>query len=352
MVKREFGSEYDQAANASFLCAGVPQLNLENALTYRSGRDALKAAALVLKGGYGRVLLPALCCESMVSPFTKHGITPVFYRSHPDYTADLADVREKLTDDSILLYEPYFGIDPFRREDLLRLKEEFPGVVLLEDRTQDLLRVRTEESLADITVASIRKWTAVPDGGLLWSHRFSPAPGINDPQFGLLRHDAFLKKTAYHQSGDATLKDEFRHAFAQANELLDVSPQPVAMGEESLTLLKKLDFAKIYALRQENARTLLSILKDAPVTLITEKPEISTLYFPVLVEDQSGVQSALAKMGIYCPVIWPVPEEALGICLVAEHTAAHMLGIPCDHRYTPKDMKFIGESLVRTICNE
>lgn len=349
MVKREFGSEYDWAANEPFLHPGKSRLDLESARTYRSGRDALKAAAMVLKNRCSRVLLPALCCESMVSPFSMHGITPVFYRSNADYTADVEDVRKKLTGDSILLYEPYFGIDPFRREDLLRLKKEFPGVVLLEDRTQDLLRIRPDDTLADITVASIRKWTAVPDGGLLWSKVYAPAEGISDSQFGQLRTGAFKQKTRYHETGDAALKEEFRHTFGKANELLDLSPQPVAMGEESLELLQSLDFDRIYALRQENARILGSLLKGTK--MITDTPEVSTLYFPVLVEDQGAVQSALAGEGIYCPVIWPVPEEALGVCPVAEYTARHMLGIPCDHRYTPEDMKFIAETFMRITCH-
>ena len=63
------------------------------------------------------------------------------------------------------------------------------------------------------------------------------------------------------------------------------------------------------------------------------------------------MQRALAEKGIYCPVIWPVPQQALGVCEVAEFTAEHMLGVPCDQRYTPEDMTYIGQKILE-IVNE
>ena len=353
---REFGSEYDWKVNDAFwLPEGVHNTLLDNAQLYRSGRDALKAAARVCRRTCQRVLLPALCCESMVSPFEMNGISPLFYRLSEEYTADVADVESKMTSDTILLYGPYFGISPFDNETLSRLQQKFPGAVFLEDRTHDILQRRTGGFVPDLTVASIRKWTAIPDGGLLWSYTISCEPGHRDREFASLRTEAMQQKARYLASGEAGLKDSFRELLGKASEILDVSAEPYAMAEASARLLDRLDVESILAYRHRNADTLLHLLQPAVergyLRLITPEPGRSTLYFPILVPDQEYFQTELACRGIYCPVIWPIPQGISGICPVAEYTAAHMLGIPCDHRYTQADMCYIAEQIVR-LCNE
>ncbi len=346
---REFGSEFDWNANNPFIQPGSRQLNLDSAAKFRSGRDAMKAVAVSAEGRHRRVLLPALCCESMVSPFTMQGMEPVFYKMHPDYRADALDVKHKLTEDSILVYGSYFGIQPFDEETLSFLHRLFPHALFLEDRTQDILAPRQGGFTPDVTIASIRKWIPIPDGGLLWGRVCAETE--TDNTFALLRKEAMMAKSEYLENGDQTLKDRFRHMLGEASEALDVSNRPYGISQESAELLKDLDFSEIYARRQKNAKALLSALKADPAVLrfITDSPEISTLYFPILVKDQSAVQGKLAQKGIYCPVIWPVPQQALGVCEVAEFTAEHMLGVPCDQRYTPEDMAYIGREIMRIV---
>lgn len=347
---KEFGSEFDWRANDPFLHNCDDRLHLSQAKKFRSGRDAMKAVAACTKGQCRQVLLPALCCESMVSPFTMHGLKPVFYKLHPSYKADALDVKRKLTEDSILVYGSYFGIDPFDDETLSFLHRVFPHALFMEDRTQDILTSReTPGFVPDVTVASIRKWIPIPDGGLLWGN--ISAETKTDPAFCQLRKDAMFKKSEYLQTGDESLKNTFRHMLAEASELLDQSAEPYAMTPESAQLLECLDFAQIYTRRQTNATALLKALTPDRdhLRLITTTPEKSTLYFPILVKDRAVVQGKLAKLGIYCPVIWPVPEEALGVSEVAQFTAEHMLGIPCDQRYTTEDMTYIGEQIMRIV---
>ena len=346
---REFGSEFDWDANSAFIAPNSQQLQLNTAKKFRSGRDAMKAVATVAKGRYRRVLLPALCCESMVSPFTMNGITPVFYKLRPNYQANALDVQHKLTEDTILVYGSYFGIDPFDEETLSFLHRLFPHALFMEDRTQDILAPRQAGFVADVTIASIRKWIPTPDGGLLWGK--IDVDTLTDDTFAKLRKEAMTLKSQYLQTGDPAVKDTFRHMLGDASECLDESAQPYGITEESVALLNDLDFKKIYARRQANAKALMSALTpdQAHLRLITDTPEKSTLYFPIMVKDQGAVQSKLAKLGIYCPVIWPVPQEALGVCEVAEFTAEHMLGVPCDQRYTPEDMAYIGREIMRIV---
>ena len=346
----EYGSEFDWQANEAFLIKEENNL-FSTAKKFRSGRDAMKAVAAWAKAQYKTVLLPALCCESMVSPFTMHGIAPVFYKLNPDYTADLSDVNEKLTPNSILLYGSYFGIAPFADAALQTLRETRTDVLFMEDCTQDVLMPReTGVFVPEVTVASIRKWIPIADGGLLWTDLPILENGRKETRFAALRKEAMEKKSAYLQTGDMTMKDHFRHLLGEAAELLDESEEPCLMTADSKALLGKLDFAKIYTCRRKNAAMLQESLKNTPdLKLIAPMPACSTIYFPIWVKDQVRVQTELAKLGIYCPVIWPVPEEAEGVCAVSEDTAEHMLGVPCDQRYTPEDMKVIGRKIVEIV---
>ena len=75
---------------------------------------------------------------------------------------------KKLTDGTVLLYMRYFGVRPFTDEFLLSLRESVRGITLIEDRTHDVIVPRGEERFApDAVLASLRKWAALPEGGML-----------------------------------------------------------------------------------------------------------------------------------------------------------------------------------------
>lgn len=61
--------------------------------------------------------------------------------------------------------------------------------------------------------------------------------------------------------------------------------------------------------------------------------------------ERDEIKNKLAKQGIYCPVIWPLPRQAIGVCEVSEYTSKHMLAIPCDHRYRATDIEYICDIL-------
>ena len=192
----EYGSEFDLASNE--LVRGRWDIP-ESWQLFRSGRDALKAFARL--AGRRRVLMPALCCDSMIGPFRQNGWEVAFYRLRADLTADEADLRRKLRAEDVLLYMPYFGIPAFSPEQLARLRHDYPTLLFLEDRTHDILVPRAPCGFEpDATAASLRKWAALPEGGMLvFRDAFAGEP---DPRYGDLRLEAMEKKSRYLQSGD------------------------------------------------------------------------------------------------------------------------------------------------------
>lgn len=340
---REYGSEHHWQSRTAYI-TGSGGLEPEDWSFYRSGRDAMKQVAAMHRGG--RVLLPALCCESMILPFEKNGCAVEFYRLKPDLTGDGEDVLKKLGPGCILLYMTYFDVRPFSQAFLEKLRAL--GVFLLEDRTQDIIVRRREEFLPDATVASLRKWAAMPEGGLLKTEAALP-PAETDGRFARLRLEAMGEKGDYLELGIPEMKRDFLKKLHEADELLDESGKPVALSQENLRYIEKLDFEKILEQRRRNCSVLRRELEaEAEAGLLRfmgSGEDTAGLYLGVLLEKRDAVQKFMAENSVYCPVIWPVPEQAVGVCENCEYIAGHMLALPCDQRYGQEDMEHIAAVL-------
>lgn len=342
----EYGSEFHARANEPFERA-FPGFVQDDWQLVRSGRDALKALAGLVRGG--RVLLPALCCESMIVPFALNGCEVGFYRLREDLRGDETDVRDKLADGALLLYMPYFGIRPFSDAFLRQLKSCGRGILLAEDRTQDVVVPRREDGFVpDATLASLRKWAALPEGGMLRT-ALPVEIGPADSFFGDMRQEAMEEKARYLESWEPSLKQDFLQKLHTAEATLDEKPGAAGMSEHWRRQLERLDFDAVYRARRRNIlylRDKLEPLREAgKLRFLTQRPEDSTLYLPLLVEDRNAVQRALAERGIYCPVIWPEPEQAAGVCPVSHRVTEHILCLPCDQRYGESDMDFYADCL-------
>lgn len=343
---REYGSEHHWQSRAEYE-TGQGKLDIDGWELYRSGRDALKQVARLNRGK--KVLLPALCCESMILPFTLNGCRVDFYKLTQELKGDEKDIWEKADGNTVLLYMTYFDIRPLDNEFLKKLRDR--GVFLLEDRTQNIIMPEEESFIPDATIASIRKWAALPEGGMLKTGL--PVPETKrDGRFAELRRRAMAEKGEYLISGEPELKADFLNKLHEADELLDESGEPIAMGEESREQLLKLDFEKILMKRRENAAVLERELEGTALKPLTKAASTAGLYYPVLTENRGEIQRAMAQQSIYCPAIWPVPEQAKGICSMAEYIAEHILAIPCDQRYTVRDMEHIGKTLSTILRGE
>lgn len=128
------------------------------------------------------------------------------------------------------------------------------------------------------------------------------------------------------------------------------------MSMENRAYLENIDFARVLAARRRNAAVLEQALAE-PVSAGKLRPLCKSgttagLYYPILLENRDAVQQALARQNIYCPVIWPIPAQAQGVCETCEATAAHILALPCDQRYTEQDMATVAETLKAIVTGE
>ena len=356
MSSMEYGGGlFNLNANEAFLSDGRTSFLKPDWQLFRSGRDALRAFAELAKGRADTILMPALCCESMLLPFSQSGYRIIFYRLNENLTADTADVLSKLTNRCVLLYMPYLGTTPFDTAFLAELRAR--NILLLEDRTQDIIVPRPADSfIPDACVASLRKWAALPGGGMLCSS-LGHTENIVSTQYSDMCMDAMRLKEEYLSCADPAPEQKvyFLKEFHDAEELLDEASLPVAMSADCYERISRIDFNKLWLSRRANVLRLREDLKplidSGRIALMNDTPENSTLYLPILLDKRNEVQRELAARNIYCPIIWHIPPEALGVCDISERSSMRMLALPCDQRYTPEDMSHIASELIKIMEN-
>ena len=367
---REFGSEFDLDSNNDFIVSGINQPFFEGVNFFRSGRDALKAIAVKYKGFNKRILLPALCCESMVNPFQENGYEVSYFKLNPDLSANTQDIFSKLQSADVFLYMNYFGIQSLTDGILQLIRERFHAIVI-EDTTHDILSPRCNEFIPDYIIGSIRKWVAIPDGGLLFSKdQFEVFVKEEDAFFSDIRTEALKNKSLYLKSGNLQLKELFRSQLVEANEYLSNDKSVIGMSPRSAKIMERMDFKKIAKVRHENFLVLAEGLKDmvgikqlglivskvtgnsidnAPGKVSNTGPNSTILYYPIIVDSRDKLQKTLADSGIYCPVIWPLPKNAVSVCEVSDYISNHMLALPCDQRYGTSEIGQIIASLKKIV---
>lgn len=351
---QEYGYEYDAVLDETLYerCKGkVTHEEFRGALCVRSGRDAIKVVAREFLPTVA--LLPALACDSMVLPFEMYGHEVNYYKLNSDYSVDIDSLCSFITNNEkkvLFLYMDYFGNKAIKDSDLENLKETYPSLIFIEDRTHNLLVETTYSFKPDYTVASLRKWLDVPDGGLVWTDKILKNNDFGESLiFSNTRLKAQCQRHEFLLCGDEKIKKQYRKVFSTVTDIIDEDQLPGLMSEYSYQLAKRSDFAEINCKRMNNAQTLINELQG--FEFVQNESGYGDVYVAVLINNRDDVQRKLASMGIFCTIIWPLNEEQRKASKVAKHTEEHMLTIYCDQRYTEKDMKYVA-SCIRGVCNE
>ena len=156
------------------------------------------------------VYMPGWCCDSMIAPFTAHGICVDFYDIRFDGGLKC---HTDCTDDTDIFYVTnYFGYENMLSvETVRRFKEQ--GAIILYDRTHAVLMENDPYlTLADYSFASIRKWMGVIGGAVVdgvGECKLKPCPYLDCKEKAMRTKKAFIE-------GDETIdKQVFLNLYAE-----------------------------------------------------------------------------------------------------------------------------------------
>ena len=302
-----------------------------------SGRTAIDIIIqnILKKRKIQNVYMPAWCCDSMIAPFTAHGIRVDFYDIRFD---GMLRCHTDVTDDTDIFYvNNYFGYEnALPIETVKRYKEQ--GSIIIYDRTHSLLM--DDEAyweLADYSFASIRKWMGVIGGAVVvgvGGCELKPCLYLDGKEKAMRMKKAFIE-------GEETIdKQAFLNLYAEFGHHLAEDYQNYEMDDLSYVLYKSADFAAIRRKRRENAQYLHEHLKG--VRFIGELTDNAVpLFVPVFfdtTEQRNVVRKKLIDAQIYCPIHWPKPALILAD-FEANKIYDTELSLICDQRYDLAEME-------------
>lgn len=340
----EIGSEFwldnvliEQKSDAQWL------RKFGNTVLTSSGRGAISLLLQEVNLKSKTVLLPSYICDSVIVPFINKGYHCYFY----DINRELFPVIEtikKVKGIGIFLHMGYFGFSTnYNLLDIIReLKKK--STIIVEDITHTLFSdfERFEEN--DYYVASIRKWMALPSGGLLAAPKREIKSSIlENNSFSSLRKEALLLKANYISRQDEKLKAGYLDLLSRGERILFEDPYPYQIDSLSRNLIHAADINELRKRRKDNFRTLMEGIKDIEFIkpIFKNVPENTCpMFFPVFIKDiRNNIRERLSNQQIYCPIHWSKPKEIPIMKFKnADDIYNRILSIPCDQRYEAKDM--------------
>lgn len=315
----------------------------EVAETATRARSVLRKSALV----------PEYTCASVLEPFLREGWQLNFYPLEPDLTVRVS-VWNRLIEQyqpDAMLFHPFFGFDTIIADEPL-VKQD---TKIIYDMTQSWAS-GLSYPYADFVVASLRKWGPLPDGafaekcsGLFWQD----PPQREDGILLELTLDAYRGKDRFLSRLEGN-KADFLSQFANAGNRIAAMDESYQMSAFSQAVWDEMTAAPAKDSWMESRRQNFSRLAAYSGWSDLGRPYFGLtggsvpLYFPIELKNgiRKRLQSFLAQKGIYCPVIWPVPEQVnIPASDDLRRIQENCLCIPIDQRYGMDDMNRIMESL-------
>lgn len=326
---------------------------------FKSGRNAIKAICQIEDYSNKRALVPAYTCSTVIDPFLDSGWIVDYFDIQNDLTVDVTDFLHKIESfqPSLILFHAFFGLDTLSNIRSLAKQLRREGIIVVEDRTQAFM-AGFDTIEADYYVSSLRKFFAIPDGGVLLTKKQINENVIEaaDPEITNVAFEAFEKKRQYLFEESNVTKEEFRELYMHLQTLISDNSCLKQISKSSLDILKCINRDTISRNRRNNYNALHE-LGVMPLKAIKGKADEKSapLYYPTYAQNgnhRKMIQSELAKRGIYCPIIWPKPVPIDTTDKNVEKIYQRILCIPVDQRYDENDMGLIVKVLQEVKNNE
>lgn len=355
-MQKEYGSNFCEELQKS---GGLLE-DSDGRLFFDSGRSALRYLLDFLGARIERVLLPQYDCESVLEPFIERNYRISYYPVDRYFRPCGKELRRLVEKEKpqLILVQAYFGFDTLadERDFLADIRKQ--GVTVIEDITHSLF-LSSLKDCSDYRFASLRKWCAIPDGGILLGpqkHFPSVSPGMREnTEFVTERIEAQRQKREYFARGDGEAPKGFIALYDRSEALLDIQKNYYTMSLYTRERIASLEREKIISSRRSCYDVLKGALSRVPYIEIIypDLPENAVpLYFPVYIspDKRDRLRLRMREKGIFLPVIWPLPT-VLGETVSdgVRDIYNKILAIPCDQRYTGKDMRFIADVIKQEI---
>lgn len=353
----EIGSEFSLSEDKNYYFGRLTKFG--NKVQFlRSGRDAIGYIVDSIRNSNKIVLIPSYSCDSVVKPFIIRGWKIVYYPIKSDFSVDLNYLQSLIFNlrPDVILVMNYFGLSNTTSV-VSTIRNCQPLIRIIEDITHVLFDIeKLHSQKVDYYIGSIRKWLGILDGAVVISNN-NEIPEINyvESEFVNLRRIALNSMEEYLHTGSMNHKIKYRALLIDAERSLENGKIPYCISPDSNFLLQNLNAAPLMNSRKWNTNLLLKKLKSLTQIRfpgnINEILNYTPFCIPIFISNRDKVQKLLAENGIYCPVLWPLNEEARKISPESIDIENNILCIPIDQRYNYADMDQIFKMLKNVMSN-
>lgn len=290
------------------------------------------------------VLVPNFTCSSIIEALRRANVKYEFYNVLENLQIDIEDLLFKVRKNKVsaIFYINYFG---FLQEDKVIdvLKELKKEIVLVEDNTQALYTNEPNKiGVGNYVIASIRKWLSVPDGAVLYSqaelNNINIEHGYNEYMIKYIL--AQLMKNEYLKDENLD-KDKYLVLVKESMKSLFSDYTIRNITQISHNLISNQDINAICEKRKMNYRYLyqnLCGIEEINIPFELNDEEIVPFGFVITLNERDKFYDYCIKENIYCNIHWKDSNHILSNKIIT---------IPCDQRYSIKDMDYIVQTVKR-----
>ena len=317
----------------------VPTIEKENQFFrgdikwFQCGRHGLRTIAAELRRREVKsIALPSWCCETMIMPFIKNGVSVNFYPVTVDAQGNFSQNLSNIQDWAMLVMD-YFG---FQAGDA-HVPADYHGIVVRDTTHRPFTGGYND---AKYYVGSLRKWAGFWTGGYAMGQFSIDCNAIqhNADYVEICKHAMELKEQ--YIDGKSDNKEEYLQQYAQSEESHD-GRLVYGATQRDIDCAKHLDVDLIFDRRRKNAQILIDGLKDICVFKEIENIDCP-LFVPIIVPDgrRDNLRQYLTANDIYCPVHWSI-SSFHNLTDEERFVYENELSLVCDQRYNTDDMQRI-----------
>lgn len=336
----ELGSEFSLNISDLYLKDNTvfSYLKEYNTIYLDSGRSCIKLLSDTFD--LGNVLIPEYICDSVIAAFGSREI--IYYKLNSNFEIDIDDISAKINENTkIFFLMHYFGsIQPLHLLKNLKELQSKMNFIIIEDTTHSFYS--NVNTIGDYCVCSLRKWFALPDGGVLYSKNSLEIYHKNalSKNRDIGKIYPFILKQLF-IDGKISDKSLYRELFITNEKLFDVRNCMYSISDISLFLLNCYDILSLKNQRIINYRYLESKLNTIGINSIISLSDTDCPYvLPLLVLNRDKFRKYLNQHNIYCAVHWPL-DKAIHVNMRVNKLSERIISLPIDQRYGASGMDYL-----------
>lgn len=289
-----------------------------------------------------KAYLPAYSPASVVQTFIQRQIEVDFYDVDYHDGELVVDIQLR-PDHDVFVFMQYFDIttnEAYYRAALDYCREH--EITCIENLTHCLLKEDRFEYEPEYSFASLRKWFAIPSGGIAYKKKDYFAYKANViSDLAVRKQLEGMQMKARYLERESDEKEGFLQKMQDFEASLDDWETDMTIDTFSEVYLKLLSVDYVKDMRRNNARYLFHELRNLEtIQLLTPFPSFGVgtpLFLPLVLEkdQRNALRQYMADHGVYLPVHPPSPFGP------KVHLGDRILSLVCDQRYNQKDMEYI-----------